>query len=145
MFFAVILVKSKKILGIPANWCLNIDVVRNFNYGLQPFREKIIFYSPTNQTENFTLELKDEFDEINDACYHAQVLKAFGTMEECLNYVEKRRNTLAKDLRDGPRKQTLPERPLNVQNVLQQVVRVKNEVHLDTFIDLTVDEDVSFI
>lgn len=91
MFFSVILLDKTK-LCIPAAWLQHIDIVRCFNNIHKRHEKKVIFYSSDElRTPDFLLPISDEFDENSDACYHAHVLKAFHSKEECLNHLHKRR------------------------------------------------------
>lgn len=89
MYFSVQLIKSKVKLTIPAQWIYRIDVVRNFNYGLNRNKKYLIFYCATNskETPRFDLHVRDIFTELEDACYTAKILFTWPTEEESNEYI----------------------------------------------------------
>lgn len=91
MFFSVILLDKTK-LCIPAGWLQHIDIVRCFNNVHKRHEKRVIFFSSDElRTPDFLLPISNAFNEDSDACYHAHVLKAFHSKEECLNDLKKRR------------------------------------------------------
>lgn len=91
MYFAVILVCKTK-LCIPASWLRNINVVDCFNNLQKRSVKKVIFFSfDESKAPDFLLPIINDFDDKNDACYHAYVLKAFENKDECIEYLNKRR------------------------------------------------------
>lgn len=83
MFYAVILKQSKKKLVVPEKNVKDHErkLVINFKFGIKNAEDYIIFCSPVygnnphfDQHEN----LKDEFDELEDGYYLANVLRVFG-------------------------------------------------------------------
>lgn len=94
MYFAVILMESKKLLVIPASYVLKLDVVGKINSGLKSYKRQVVFFSPENHYPNFKLPIREDFDESTDGIYMANILKAFDTKEEAESYADLRRNAL---------------------------------------------------
>lgn len=80
MFFAVILLASKKRLVLPQNW---IHIVLENGYDVKRGTAKYtVFYSKDKLAQpdfNNVQEVREDFDDQHDGYYVANVLFAFGT------------------------------------------------------------------
>lgn len=147
MFLAVILKDSLELLVIPTGWCYNFDVVRKVNHGLKTWKTEIIFYSPNNNYPNFLLPIQSEFNDDEDACYKANILKTFYEKKDADDYVEVRRNNSPVNYTENNAQEPF-EIPVRVsassdEDEDERNVEVKPEpVHLgDISIDLTDNGD----
>lgn len=105
MYFVVILVKSKKLLAIPASHILKLDVARKINSGLKNWKRQLVFFSLENREPNFNLAIREDFDENGDGVYWANLLRAFDTKEQADAFVDLRRNVLPVNYYDRPAEQ----------------------------------------
>lgn len=105
MYFVVILVKSKKLLALPAANILKLDITRKINSGLKTWKKQLVFFSPENHDPNFKLAIGEDFDENCDGVYWANILRAFDTKEQADAYVDVRRNVLPVNYLDQPAEQ----------------------------------------
>lgn len=105
MYFVVILVKSKKLLALPASHIFKLDVVRKINFGLRNWRNQLVFFSSKNHDPNFSLAIREDFDENVDGIYWANVLRAFDTMAHAERYLELRRRVLPVNYSGQPAEQ----------------------------------------
>lgn len=131
MFFAVILVDSRKLLTIPAAWCYKIDIVKNFKEGLRQWRDKVIFYSPDFSVDpNFRLEIQSEFEKGKNACYMANILGSFYCAEDSDAYLTRRRTNLPPNYSEG-RIPIVDLTPEIVAHVDDPLLHVKQEINVD--------------
>lgn len=87
--------------------------------------------------------MKTDFDDENDGCYYANVLKAFATIEECETYIENRRPFLPKNYSENRKREPIRELP-NPAN--QYAVKTENFHPIQCgVIDLTNDSVSGFI
>lgn len=143
MFFAVILTESRKLLTIPAAWCYRLDIVKNFKSGLRQWRDKVVFYSPNILADpNFRLEIQTEFEDDKDACYMANILGTFYSVEDSNTYLDKRRNILPRLYAESRIALTELEPEVVVQIddplIKQENLSCTNHVQ-EGFVDLTVN------
>lgn len=129
MFFAALLLDKTK-LCIPAAWRRDIDIVACFNNLHKRNEKRVIFYSNNElHTPDFLLPIRSEFDENSDACYHAYILKAFHSKDECIDYLLKRRTiepTVYFPMRNSSAVNVTAE--IERQMAIDQKVTIKMEV-----------------
>lgn len=64
---------------IPTKWVYSLDIVQIFNKGINPRKtHKVFYYKDKSIDADFTLPVRDIFDENVPACYHAQIKCTFG-------------------------------------------------------------------
>lgn len=71
-----------------------MDIVRKINSGLKNWKNQLNFFSPENHDPDFTLAIREDFDENIDGIYRANILKAFDTKDQAELNVAFRRNVL---------------------------------------------------
>lgn len=105
MYFVVILIKSKKVLTLPASHILNLDIVRKINAGLKTWKKQLVFFSPVDHDPNFNHAIREDFDENCDGVYWANILRAFHTKEQAESYAVAHREVLPVNYFDQPAEQ----------------------------------------
>lgn len=97
MFVAVILIETKSLVTIPIKWVEDYKslLVRCFNGGVKRWKREVIFFSKSIEEEpQFQLEVKSILDPTTNACYFANILRAFNTEFEAEVYADMRRPVL---------------------------------------------------
>lgn len=121
MFVAVILSENKSLLTIPIKWIKNHEslLVRYFNSAVKRWRREIIFLSKSFEVEpEFQLEIKSSLDLTTNACYYANLLRAFGTEMEAEIYADMRRPVLPVNYTERIRRNSLLKEKANSQTSL---------------------------
>lgn len=78
LFYAAILIRSKKNVVIPSNWCETLDIAKTMNESLNRNESHVIFVSPDkNKEANFALNIDGQFDLTCDGCFWAKITKVF--------------------------------------------------------------------
>lgn len=78
-FCAVKLIGDCVQLTVRSSWFKNLNNAKNIRNGFTRAGPYTVFYSPDqNKLPNFNLELKDKYNEEEDACYKVQIYDTFG-------------------------------------------------------------------
>lgn len=79
LFYSAILVKYKKNVIIPHNWCKTLNIAETMNEGLNRNTNHVIFYSvDMDKQGNFELPIDKILDLNEDGCYWAKIVRCFG-------------------------------------------------------------------
>lgn len=136
MYLAVILSESKTLTTIPIEWVKNYKaaLVRNFNGGLKRWRKEHIFFSDRECEADFGLDIRCNYCSSVNACYIANILKAFGSEADAKMYVEMRRPVLPVNYSDNLRKSATNETPASedgegfLDGVLPKPISIQTKV-----------------
>lgn len=80
MYFAVFLIDSEINLLVPAKWIFFLNVNDIANNGIFSTEERLIFFSENvDKSPDFFAPVRRHFIRNVDACYHANIVKVFGT------------------------------------------------------------------
>lgn len=86
LWIAVYLIDSSKVVVIPIKFIYNLSLSKSFNNRINRNQPHLIFWSANHQDQpNFHLTISKAFDQNDEACYYANLLKAFGKKKEKVN------------------------------------------------------------
>lgn len=90
MYFAVFLIDSEINLLVPAKWIFFLNVNDIVNNGIFTTEEHLIFFSENvDKTPDFFSPVRRHFIRNVDACYHANIVKVFGTYKSLVLFISK--------------------------------------------------------
>lgn len=80
LYIVVIFENSRVIRSVPWKWVDGLNMLRIFNGGgvKKYLKRKVFFCANLAAVANFELPIRDDFDELVNACYVGRILKAFG-------------------------------------------------------------------
>lgn len=81
MFAVVVLLHSRKKLIVPISWIKSLDITQIFNYGISHTKNHTVFYAPENTEPDFSLDIKENFDEIASGLYISRIRHIWGKLE----------------------------------------------------------------
>lgn len=80
MYFAIFLIDSEINLLVPAKWIFFLNINDIANNGIFSTEEHLIFFSENiDKSPDFFTPVRRHFIRNVDACYHANIVKVFGT------------------------------------------------------------------
>lgn len=145
MHIAIILTENKTLLTIPLTWIYEYkkNLVQSYNGGARRWKKELIFYSTDAECEpDFDLEIQRDFDPSSNACYIANILKAFEEEFEAKNYVDLRCPVLPIDYSCRNRNDRPPAYPTrttvvanNLIHVIENIVQTDEPIGNDTLPD----------
>lgn len=76
-FCVVLLIPFKKLVVIPLKWVHDLQTVIDLNYGLRPYKKRLIFYSMQDDELPVFGAPSNVFRENESACYQAYILRYY--------------------------------------------------------------------